>query len=87
MKGCKSHRSCQELSNEYLVAKVGFETTENEPRKVWIADLSDHIVRSHVGGVVLRVQVKYTPKVQSVRRRRCISNEGGARPWKEMYFE
>ena len=28
---CKSCRSRQELSNEYLLEKVGFDTAENEP--------------------------------------------------------
>ena len=31
---CKSCRSRQELSNEYLLAKFGFDTAENEPCKV-----------------------------------------------------
>ena len=31
----KSCRSRQELSNEYLVAKIGVDTAENEPLKVW----------------------------------------------------
>ena len=30
-KKCKSCRSRQELSNEYLLAKIGFDTAENEP--------------------------------------------------------
>ena len=30
----RSDRSRQELSNEYLVAKFGFDTTVNEPSKV-----------------------------------------------------
>ena len=30
-KACKSCRSRQELSNEYLLAKIGFDTAENEP--------------------------------------------------------
>ena len=30
----KSDRSRQELSNEYLVAKFGFDTAENEPSEV-----------------------------------------------------
>ena len=30
-KACKSCRSRQELSNEYLLAKFGFDTAENEP--------------------------------------------------------
>ena len=32
---CKSCRSRQELSNEYLLAKIGVDTAENEPLKVW----------------------------------------------------
>ena len=31
---CKSCRSRQELSNEYLHAKIGFNTAENEPLKI-----------------------------------------------------
>ena len=31
---CKSCRSRQELSNEYLLAKIGVDTAENEPLKV-----------------------------------------------------
>ena len=34
-KVCKSCRSRQELSNEYLLAKIGVDTAENEPLKVW----------------------------------------------------
>ena len=34
-KDCKSCRSRKMLSNEYLVAKFGFDTEENEPLKVW----------------------------------------------------
>ena len=30
----QSDRSRQELSNEYLIAKIGFDTAENEPLKV-----------------------------------------------------
>ena len=33
-KECQSDRSRQELSNEYLVAKIGFDTAENEPFEV-----------------------------------------------------
>ena len=33
-KACISCRSRQEPSNEYLVAKFGFDTAENEPLKV-----------------------------------------------------
>ena len=33
-KVCKSCRSCQELANEYLLAKFGVDTAENEPCKV-----------------------------------------------------
>ena len=32
---CKSCRSRQELSNEYFLAKIGVDTAENEPLKVW----------------------------------------------------
>ena len=32
-KACKSSRSRQELSNEYLLAKFGYDTAENEPLK------------------------------------------------------
>ena len=34
-KVCKCCRSRQELSNEYLLAKIGFDPAENEPLKVW----------------------------------------------------
>ena len=34
-KACKSCRSRQELSNEYLLAKIGVDTAENEPLKIW----------------------------------------------------
>ena len=33
-KVCKSCRSRQELSNEYLIVKFDFDTAENEPLKV-----------------------------------------------------
>ena len=33
-KACKSCRSRQELSNEYLLARFGFNTAEKEPLKV-----------------------------------------------------
>ena len=33
-KACKSSRSRQEVSNEYLLANIGFDTAENEPLKV-----------------------------------------------------
>ena len=33
-KACKSCRSRQELSNVYLLAKIGVDTAENEPLKV-----------------------------------------------------
>ena len=32
---CKICRSRKILKNEYLVAKIGFDTVENEPLKVW----------------------------------------------------
>ena len=31
----KSGRSRQELSNEYLLANIGFDTAENEPLEIW----------------------------------------------------
>ena len=34
-KVCESCTSRQELSNEYLLAKIGVDTAENEPLKVW----------------------------------------------------
>ena len=34
-KVCRPCRSRQELSNEYLLAKIGVDTAENEPHKVW----------------------------------------------------
>ena len=33
-KACKASRSRQELSQEYLLAKFGFDTAESEPLKV-----------------------------------------------------
>ena len=40
----QSDRSRQELSNEYLVAKIGFDTADNEPLKFCITGHSfDHI--------------------------------------------
>ena len=33
-KACRSCRSRQKLSNEYLLAKIGVDTAENEPLKV-----------------------------------------------------
>ena len=30
-KACRSYRSRQKLSNEYLLANIGFDTAENEP--------------------------------------------------------
>ena len=46
-KACKYCRSRQELSNESLLAKIGFDAAENEPRKVSITDFADHIFRQH----------------------------------------
>ena len=34
VKVCKSDRCREELSNEHLVAKIGFDTAENEPFEV-----------------------------------------------------
>ena len=33
-KECKSDRSRQEIFNEYVLAKIDFDTAENEPSKV-----------------------------------------------------
>ena len=41
MSGGWSKQSCRELSNAYLLAKIGFDTAENEPCKVCrIAELA-----------------------------------------------
>ena len=50
-KECQSDRARQELSNEYLIAKIGFDTAENETLKVWITDLSDHTL-DHIPNVL-----------------------------------
>ena len=42
----------QELSNEYLIAKIGFDTAESEPGKVWITDFADHTIRAHTERLV-----------------------------------
>ena len=34
-KVCQSCRSRKMLKNDYLLAKIGFDTAENEPSKVW----------------------------------------------------
>ncbi len=34
-KVCKSSRSRKMLQNDYLVAKIGVDTAENEPPKIW----------------------------------------------------
>ena len=34
-------RSRQELSNEYLVAKIGVDTAENDALQLWLRDSSD----------------------------------------------
>ena len=49
---CKSCRPRQELSNEYLVAKFGFDTAENEPERprIRIWDIID--IRAASGGMV-----------------------------------
>ena len=38
-KACRPCRSRQQLSNEHLLAKIGVDTNENEPSKVWPACL------------------------------------------------
>ena len=35
-KVCESCRSWKMLKNDYLLAKIGFDTAENEPSKVWL---------------------------------------------------
>ena len=55
---CKSCRSRQELSNEYLLAKCGFDTAEDEPLKVhltiqpWDLTFTEPPRPSHLGPVV-----------------------------------
>ena len=44
-KACKSCRSRQELSNEYLLAKSGFDTAGNEPLKVCQKLVTSKLVR------------------------------------------
>ena len=46
----KSDRSRQELPNEDLIAKIGFDAAENGPFEVWITDLSDHTL-DHIPSV------------------------------------
>ena len=52
VKACKSCRSRQELSNEYLLAKCGFDTAENGPLKVCQKNKPTvrKKVRTNVGG-------------------------------------
>ena len=50
-KECQSNRSRQELSNEYLIARIGFDRAESETLQVWIIDLSDHIL-DHIPSVL-----------------------------------
>ena len=41
-----------------MFSEIGFGTAENEPRKVWITDLSENICRSHAERVLLSVAVE-----------------------------
>ena len=59
----KSDRSPQELSNEQdpysnedVVEKIGFDTSDNELRRVWITDLADHMSADRL---MLRIVVCY----------------------------
>ena len=40
------------LKNDYLLAKIGLGTAENEPVKVQITDFSDHMFRSQTERIV-----------------------------------
>ena len=40
------------LKNDYLLAKIGLDTAENEPVKVQITDFSDHMFRSQTVRIV-----------------------------------
>ena len=40
------------LKNDYLLAKIGLDTAENEPVKVQITDSSDHMFRSQTERIV-----------------------------------
>ena len=52
---CKSCRTRQELSNKYLLAKIGFDTAENGPLKV-CQELANCYslkkVRTHIGAAL-----------------------------------
>ena len=69
-KGCKSGISRQELfeldpySKDSLVAKIDFDTAQNEPRNVWITDLSDHMCRSHAERLVCVASPKTIEKAR-----------------------
>ena len=43
--------------NKYLLAKIGFDTAENEPREVWITDFTHHRRRSHAAVVRLTLKI------------------------------
>ena len=40
------------LKNDYLLAKIGLDTAENEPVKVQITDFSDHMFKSQTVRIV-----------------------------------
>ena len=46
---CEICRSRQELSNEYLIAKIGVDTAENGPSKVWDRNLTRFDEKSSSG--------------------------------------
>ena len=48
-------RSRRELSNEYLLAKIGVDTAENEPFEVWRENSIQHSIVSLMRGSGTRV--------------------------------
>ena len=53
-------KSCPTRVYYYLVllAKLGFDTAEIEPRKVWVTELADLMFRSHNESLVIAVSVR-----------------------------
>ena len=44
-RGCKHGGQCGANFRAFVLSKIGFDTAENEPRKVWITDLSGHLLQ------------------------------------------
>ena len=42
-------------NRKILLARIGFDTAEEETRKVWITGFADHTFRSHLERLVFRV--------------------------------